>query len=121
MTELDSRRRLTVDVDGERWEETKSLSEATAGDKVFVVDDATGHLAFGDGRHGRQPPQNAVVTVSYRDGGGAEGNTMVSIATRWPPAERRYLVAVSSSGIGVRALSGGTEQPPAQSGEAVSK
>ena len=110
MTESDSTRRFTVRVDGEDWEEALSLSEAAADDRVFVVDEATGRVAFGDGAHGRRPPDGAVVAISYRDGEGAEGNTAVSVTTRWPPADCVYFIALSSAGIRVGAVGGGIER-----------
>ena len=110
MTKSDSTRRFTVRVNGEDWDEAGSLSAATADDRVFVVEEVTGRVVFGDGTHGRRPPDDAVVTITYRDGEGAEGNTGVSVTTRWPPAESCYLVALSSAGIGIGVIGGGVER-----------
>ena len=110
MTESNSARRLTVHIDGEDWKEIGSLSHAAADDTVFVFDAATGRAIFGDGTHGRRPPDDSVVTISYHEGGGAEGNIGVSITTRWPAANRRYVVALSSAGIGIGQIGAGVER-----------
>jgi hypothetical protein len=110
MTEGNPTRRFTVRVDGDDWQETASLSEAGADDRVFSIDDATGRVAFGDGTHGVRPPDDAVVSIAYRDGEGAAGNTEVSITTRWPPVDRRYFVGVSSDGVRIGAIGGGVER-----------
>lgn len=92
---------FAVRVDDEEWKETRSLSGAGPEDNVFVVDRSTGQVVFGDGTHGRLPSVNAVVTVSYRDGGGAANGAHVSITTRWPPTEGGYRVALSTAGVGI--------------------
>ena len=69
MHDSDSARRFTVRVDEEEWRETRSLGEAAPDDNVFLVDASTGRVVFGDGMHGRRPSGDAVVTVSYREGG----------------------------------------------------
>ena len=110
MTESNPTRRFTIRVDNEDWQQAANLSEAAPEDRVFVVDDATGRVLFGDGTHGQRPPDDAVVTICYRDGGGAEGNSKLSITTQWPPADRRYLVAVSAGGVRISAIGGGVER-----------
>src|SRR5512143_3195584 len=110
MTENDSRRRFTVRVDGEEWKEAGSLRGAAPDDGVFVVDASTGRVAFGDGRQGRRPPDDAVVEISYREGAGTAVNTCVSVITRWPPSGSRYLVALSSAGVCIGALGAGVER-----------
>jgi len=100
---------FAVRVDNEEWKETLSLSEAGPEDNVFVVDRATGQVMFGDGTHGRRPPVDAVVTVTYRDGAGVEGDAQVSITTRWPTSDRCYLVAFSSVGFRIIRAGGNVE------------
>ena len=92
---------FTVRVDDEQWREARHLAEAGPEDKVFVVD-STGTVVFGDGTNGRRPSAGAVVTVSYRDGGGEAGNAQVSITTRWPPRESRYVIGLAGAGVGIR-------------------
>jgi hypothetical protein len=102
-------RLFAVRVDDEDWSETRSLSGAGPEDNVFVVDRATGQVAFGDGTHGRRPSSDSVVTVTYRDGGGVEGDAQVSITTRWPTSDRRYLVVLSSAGFRISGAGGNLE------------
>jgi hypothetical protein len=101
MHETDSAGVFAVRVDDEEWREIRSLSGAGPEDNVFVVNRSTGQVVFGDGTHGRRPSGDSVVTVTYRDGGGAAGDAHVSITTRWPPTETGYLVALSSAGVRV--------------------
>jgi len=111
MTERNLTRRVTVYVDGEEWQQAESLSEAGADEAVFVVDHASGaRVLLGDGTHGRRPPDGAIATISYRDGDGTEGNTGVSVTTRWPPAECVYQVALSSTGVCIDAIGAGVER-----------
>ena len=110
MHESDSARPFTVRVDDEEWRETRSLSEAAPDDNVFVVNQASGTVEFGDGTHGRRPPDGSVVTVSYRAGGGAAGNACVSITTRWPPQDSRYVVALSAAGVRIGGIGGTIER-----------
>lgn len=109
MQESDSARLFAVRVDDEEWTETPSLSEAGPEDRVFAVTRSTGQLVFGDGTHGRRPSGGAVVTVTYGGDAGAAGNARVSITTRWPPAESRYLVALSSAGLRISRADGNVE------------
>ena len=44
------------------------LSKASARNKVYALDPATGKIAFGDGVHGAIPPDGSVVRVSYTSG-----------------------------------------------------
>ncbi len=105
----DSARLFTVRVDDEEWRQTRSLSEAGPEDKVFVVD-STGRLVFGDGTRGRRPSGSATVTVTYREGGGTVGNELVSVTTRWPPPERRYVISLSSPGVRITRIDGTVER-----------
>ncbi len=91
--------RYDVQVDGEDWRQVGSLDEAGPGDAVFVVDD-DGRLAFGDGRRGRRPPDGSLVAVGYRQGGG-DSDARVSVTTRWPPPDGRYVLELSPVGVRV--------------------
>jgi hypothetical protein len=42
-------------VNGTLWRRVDTLAEAGADDPVYVFDQATGTLTFGDGVHGRRP------------------------------------------------------------------
>ena len=109
MYRSDSAGVFAVRVDDDEWKETRSLGEAGPEDNVFVVDRSTGQVVFGDGTHGRRPSVDAVVTVSYRDGGGAAKGSHVSITTRWPPTKIGYRVALSPTGIGISKAVGDIE------------
>jgi len=70
---------LTVFVDGDDvpWVEIVSLLDAGPDDHVFAIDvDDAGEatIVFGDGVHGRVPPEDATIRGTYRVGGGALGN-----------------------------------------------
>lgn len=58
------------------WREVERLESAGAGDRAFSVDYASGAVVFGDGRHGRIPPDGAAETimVRYTVCDGAQGN-----------------------------------------------
>lgn len=89
---------ISVLVDDEVWTATNDLASAGSEDKVFAVDSA-GTVTFGDGKHGRQPDPGAQVTVSWRQGGGEEGNTQLTLSTSWPPPNARYQISASSNEI----------------------
>ena len=52
--------------------------------QVFILDEASGAVRFGDGKHGQLPPDGSRVRVSYRQGAGASGAT-VSWSGHWAP------------------------------------
>ena len=58
-----------------RWEEAASLAGRGPGERVFVIDHASGEVTFGDGVHGARVPEGLgnVRAVVYRAGGGAAG------------------------------------------------
>jgi len=87
---------LSVGVDGEEWTEVAELATAGPDDKVFVS--AEGSITFGDGIHGRRPPEGATVQATYREGRGEAGNVRVSIAVQWPPPERQFLATLGRNG-----------------------
>ena len=69
----DRRRRssIRVDVDGERWRAVPSLADSGPDDHHFVVktgDDGATAIEFGDGEHGRRPPDGSEIGVRYRSG-----------------------------------------------------
>jgi hypothetical protein len=63
-----------VRVDGVRWRAVADVAEAAADAPVFAVDPERGTVRFGDGVHGRRPPDGATITVQYRYGVGASGS-----------------------------------------------
>ena len=86
--------RATVTVNGKRWRQLSSvddLLEASPDSHVFVLNESTGTVQFGDGRRGARPPNGSLVRVRYRQGVGRAGNVLVSWEGRWPP--RVFLLA----------------------------
>lgn len=68
---------VTVLVDGAEWTEVDSLVYSGSDSNNFAVEydeNSVGKVCFGDGVSGRVPPAGAVITVSYRTGGGVNGN-----------------------------------------------
>lgn len=68
---------VVVTVNGEVWTGATNLAAKAADDKVYQVKTLPSGetlIAFGDNVFGLQLPQEAVVLVDYRVGGGAEGN-----------------------------------------------
>jgi len=68
---------VQLTVNGVAWNEQESLLSSQANDPDFVVDtddQGRGMLRFGDGRLGRQLPQNPALVATYRIGNGTSGN-----------------------------------------------
>jgi alpha-N-arabinofuranosidase len=57
----------TVYVGSTAWQRVSSLSGAGA-NPVYVLDDATGRITFGDGTNGGIPTSGSVVSISYTSG-----------------------------------------------------
>jgi hypothetical protein len=53
---------LGVRVDGERWRQVDRLEGSGPEDPVFVLEAASGTVRFGDGEHGRRPPDGSMVS-----------------------------------------------------------
>jgi hypothetical protein len=58
----------------EEWIEVPSLAGSGPDDRHFTLDRETGRVTFGDGEHGRRPPEGSAVEAAYRCGGGRTGN-----------------------------------------------
>jgi len=72
---------VTILVDGDTWTEVASLAYAGTDDKMFVVEydeDGIGYIMFGNGTSGKIPSNAADIQVSYRTGGGIQGNIALS-------------------------------------------
>src|SRR5262249_9099367 len=92
---------LRIEVDGEPWPERESLLESRADDPVFRVeidDQGAATVVFGDGVFGQRLPATAMVTATYRVGGGTAGNVGADTLTRpLPPGPPlRWLAAVTN-------------------------
>lgn len=76
---------VEVEVDGDDWTEADSLVYGDATSKIYQVTydvDADGndiaYVEFGDGTSGRVPPAGSTINVSYRIGGGIDGNVALN-------------------------------------------
>lgn len=58
----------SVSVDGTPWQRTSALSTQAGASHVYVISEATGAIAFGDGTHGAIPPAGAKISVTYTSG-----------------------------------------------------
>jgi len=59
---------ITVRVDDQDWRRVQNFDAAVADDAVYVLDEESGTIRFGDGQHGRRPPPGSVVTISSGSG-----------------------------------------------------
>ena len=92
---------LSVEVDGEPWEERESLLGSWPDDRVFRVeidDQGATTVVFGDDVFGQRLPVTAMVTATYRVGGGAAGNVGTGTLTRPLPLDTPvpWLVSVTN-------------------------
>src|SRR5439155_25820876 len=99
MHDSETAQSFSVRVNDEEWKEVPSLAQAGPDDQVFIIDSSTCTVIFGDGKAGGRPSADALVTITYRAGGGEAGNAHVSITTTWPPRESRYTVALAATGV----------------------
>jgi hypothetical protein len=85
MRKSDAKTDVTVAVDGKAWRLVPSLANAGPRERVFVVTRTSAGGAvvqFGDGVQGARPPAGGTITVSYRSGAGAGGNTATVVFER---------------------------------------
>lgn len=63
-----------------RWTCVADTDDAGPDERVYSLDDASGEIRFGDGRHGRIPPPGADTLLArrYRHGGGAAANALTA-------------------------------------------
>lgn len=72
---------VTVEVNGEVWTEVESLATAASDEHAFQVKTFTSGvtvIVFGDNSFGLAVPADSIIEVSYRTGGGTEGNIELS-------------------------------------------
>jgi hypothetical protein len=65
---------VTVTVDDHEWSLASSLRDAGSSDAVYVLNQETGSIGFGDGVHGARPQVGSTITVRYSCGAGSVGN-----------------------------------------------
>ena len=88
------------------WARREMLTLAGPEERCYVLDPYTGAITFGDGIHGRVPPQGEEsIRVSYRFGGGSRGNRPAGTVTELIGALPRI-----SRVENVTAMSGGTDR-----------
>ena len=65
-----------------RWQRVEDFFGSGSDDRHYTLDRITGRLAFGDGSHGRIPPQGRDnVRARYKTGGGVGGNVPANSVT----------------------------------------
>lgn len=65
------------------WTEQRHLSFAAANERVYEVERIQGRLRFGDGEHGKVPPEGAMIMARrYQSGGGLRGNVGIKTITQ---------------------------------------
>jgi hypothetical protein len=70
---------VTVTVDDQEWSLVSSLRDAGSSDAVYVLNQETGSIRFGDGVHGARPRVGSTITVRYSCGAGSVGNVSKGI------------------------------------------
>ncbi|WP_435210116.1 putative baseplate assembly protein [Streptomyces sp. bgisy034] len=75
-----------------RWHAVTDFHRSGPNDRHYIIDPRTGEITFGDGRAGRMPPRGQNnIRVTYRTGGGAEGNraagTVVKLKSAIPSVD----------------------------------
>jgi len=91
--ELDS---IAVRVNGTLWRRVDALAEAGADDLIYVFDQATGTLTFGDGVHGHRPEAGHTITARYSTE--AAGSASIVLTVTWPLQNRGYRAALRDDG-----------------------
>jgi len=64
------------------WREALNWDRVGPHDRGYALTPETGELAFGDGLHGRVPPDGAEIEAEYRVGGGSAGNVAAGSLTK---------------------------------------
>lgn len=110
----------------ETWTQTSDFSDHDASDRVFVLDELSGEVAFGPGvryadgsvrQYGAVPPKGAPIRVPrYRTGGGRRGNvaarTVTQMLSAVPLVERVVNRRAASGGVDVETLDNARERGP---------
>ncbi|WP_405527467.1 putative baseplate assembly protein [Streptomyces canus] len=102
LTEAEGADAVTVTEDAEaaedaaevwvRWHAVTDFHSSGPGDRHYTIDPRTGEITFGDGLAGRVPPRGqSNIRVTYRTGGGEEGNraagTVVTLKSAIPSVD----------------------------------
>ena len=92
-----------------KWQESTDFYGSLKSDRHYVLDRLTGEIRFGDGQRGMIPPlgQNNI-RLSYRSGGGTQGNrksqTVTNLKTTIPYIDRVVNLEAASGGVGQQSL-----------------
>lgn len=98
-----------------RWERRDALSLAGPEERCYCLEPYAGTITFGDGLHGRVPPEGAEnVRVRYSYGGGSRGNRPAGAVTELIGALPRI-----SRVENLTPMSGGTDRFPLEKAEAI--
>lgn len=71
---------IVVEVNGTEWDEQDSLVYGDSTSEIYTIDydeNDKATISFGDGSSGYIPPNTASIKVTYRVGGGVEGNIAI--------------------------------------------
>ena len=91
--------------------ETLAFSRALQPDYVVEIDENDQTLVcFGDGEFGAIPPKDAVLNVTYRVGGGAQGNVAAGAITTIVDAPQLALIGATVTNT--KLATGGAEREP---------
>jgi hypothetical protein len=88
-----------ISVDGQKWQQVGSFSDAGPNDQVYVVDKDSGRINFGDGAHGSRPPDGSSVNAVYRTGAGASGSIVSLTFTADMEQAFMYTVLANPGGV----------------------
>jgi predicted phage baseplate assembly protein len=74
---------ITVDNDQLPWKKVEDFDASKSGDEHYTMDLKSGRICFGDGIHGKIPPEGKDnILISYRTGGGVRGNVNAGAINR---------------------------------------
>jgi len=108
------------------WTQVDDFADHDESDRVFVLDEVTGELAFGPGvryadgtvrQYGAVPPKGAPIRVPrYRTGGGRRGNvaarTVVQMLSAIPLVDRVVNRHAASGGVDVEPIDNARQRGP---------
>jgi predicted phage baseplate assembly protein len=90
------------DAEWQRWTEVADFDASGPEDRHYTVNLGEGMIRFGDGIHGRIPPQkeNSIRAVRYRSGGGAVGNLQANAINKLEPLIAGVMVINRKAAMG---------------------
>ncbi len=92
-----------------KWESVTDFYGSQKSDRHYVLNHLTGEISFGDGLRGMIPPQGLNnIRISYRSGGGTQGNrqsqTVTQLKTTIPYIDRVVNLEAASGGVAQQTL-----------------